>query len=138
MTKKSGALVEAQGRLRAQMAGHDLVLRAWFNAEAVLAAMTAEEEALRVRFQAELDHLAVRRNEAVSRLHLITAALAVALGDDARTAAVLGTSEKQVATTRRSVPRRKALELVDELVAAGTVSKAASATDPAASSGGSQ
>jgi len=113
MRRRDGALVEAQRRLRTLAVRQDLVLRGWFRAASEVAALGAEEEALRTRHQSELEALATRRASRETRLAEMTAAVAVTIGDDARAAEVLGTSERKVTQARRSVSLSDVQEAID-------------------------
>jgi len=103
MGKRDGALVEAQRRMRSMAVRQDLILRGWFKAAGDVEALGVEEAALRARHEAELEALGARRSALEARLAEMTAAVAVTLGDDARAAEVLDTSERKVTQARRSV-----------------------------------
>ena len=118
MTKSDGALVEAQRRMRSMAARQDLILRGWFKAAAELESLGAEEQTLRARHEAELEALGARRSAREARLAEMTAAVAVTLGDDARAAEVLGTSERKVIQARRSVSLPAVTEAIDRVVEA--------------------
>ena len=100
MTKSDGALVEAQRRMRSMAARQDLILRGWFKAAA------------------ELEALGARRAAREARLAEMTAAVALTLGDDARAAEVLGTSERKVIQARRSVSLPSVTEAIDRVLKA--------------------
>ncbi|MHB1910542.1 MAG: hypothetical protein ACYCTI_00610 [Acidimicrobiales bacterium] len=118
MTKRDGALVEAQRRMRSMAARQDLILRGWFKAAAELESLGAEEQTLRARHEAELEVLGARRSARDARLAEMTAAVAVILGDDARAAEVLGTSERKVIQARRSVSLPDVTEAIDRVLKA--------------------
>ena len=96
----------------------DLILRGWFKAAAELEALGAEEQTLRARHEAELEALAARRAARETRLTELTAAVALTLGDDARAAEVLDTSERKVTQARRSVSVPVVEEAIDRVLKA--------------------
>jgi len=118
MTKRDGALVEAQRRMRSMAARQDLIVRGWFKAAAELESLGVEEQTLRARHAAELEVLAARRSVREARLAEMTAAVALTLGDDARAAEVLGTSERKVIQARRSVSLPAVTEAIDRVLKA--------------------
>jgi len=118
MTKRDGALVEAQARMRSMAVRQDLIVRGWFKAAAELESLGAEEQTLRARHGAELEVLGARRSAREARLAEMTAAVALTLGDDARAAEVLGTSERKVIQARRSVSLPSVTEAIDRVLKA--------------------
>jgi len=118
MTKRDGALVEAQARMRSMAARQDLILRGWFKVAGELESLGAEEQTLRARHEAELEALGARRSAREARLAEMTAAVALSLGDDARAAEVLDTSERKVIQARRSVSLPAVTEAIDRALKA--------------------